>query len=621
MSTARQKILIVDDRPQNLFSLRKTLEGLDVEVVEAQSGNAALRATLSHTFALAILDVQMPEMDGYELAELLRGDDKTQRLPIIFLTAFSGDESAALRGFEAGAVDYIVKPFNANLLVSKVRVFLELDRYRTELERSRDELKSAKEKAEAANRAKSIFLANMSHEIRTPLNAVLGYVQLLSRDETLSTQQRVYLDVVERSGDHLLGLLNDLLEMSRIEAGRLALTPIPFDFHRLLTDLELMFHNRTQEKGLALVMEPPESASHFLLADAGKIRQVLINLIGNAVKFTDEGQVLIRSRSEPAGDGVLRVSVEIHDTGCGISPEDLGRLFRPFEQALDGLNRGGAGLGLAISQRFAKMMGGTIIASSRLGQGSTFCFQFRAKCADPLAVVPQVPKGKVKCIKNSSYAPRILAVDDQESGRDLVETLLEQVGFDVCLAPNGVEALAIYQNWKPHLVVTDKLMPVMDGVELARRIRASSVGASTPIIMLSGSASEGEAREILSNYVNAFLSKPLNVPMLYAEVARLLGLEYEYEPLPKASRSVKPSEKPVPTLPSSTNSLCEQIPADLKVRLEKALAAGVLAPILECLDELEVLRPELGARLRDLGEQCDFTEIAKMLAEGRLPDN
>ncbi|MBM4370497.1 MAG: response regulator [Deltaproteobacteria bacterium] len=655
MNRERQRILIVDDREANLLSLTRVLSALDVDVVPAQSGNAALAATLRCSFALAILDVQMPDMDGYELAQHLRGDERTRDLPIIFLTAYQSDESHALRGFEAGAVDYIVKPFNPVLLLGKVQVFLELDRSRSELvghrdrleglvrqrtreleERNRDlsdeitrrvsvehELRKLTEEleqrvrertaeAEAANRAKSVFLANMSHEIRTPMNAILGYAQILVRDGGLTPKQQEYLRVIDRSGDHLFNLLNDVLEMSRAEAGCGELTRTAFDSHRMLQDVEMMFRNRTDERKLRFSIEGTEDVPPALLADEGKVRQVLINLIGNAIKFTETGGwVSVRVRSEPAEPPEVRILVEVQDSGCGIPAPDWERVFRVFEQTGDGRLRGGAGLGLSISRRFARLMGGDVrVLTSEVGRGSTFGFEFAAEAGGPRELSSVRTRRRVDRMAPGQPERRVLIVDDQDTGRDLLAILLSAAGFAVRTAVDGVDALAVMAQWPPHLCLTDKLMPNMDGLELARRIRALPPDRAIPVAMISGSTHRDEASEVEASGVAVFLPKPLEVDRMFEEVGRLLNVEFLYAE--DADRDLPAGSAPPPVDPAELAA----IPPELLARLRAAAASRNLADLLQTVDEVEVFAPQATLTLRKLAEDFEHDELLKLLESG-----
>ncbi|HEY9806332.1 MAG TPA: ATP-binding protein, partial [Candidatus Obscuribacterales bacterium] len=303
-------------------------------------------------------------------------------------------------------------------------------------------LRIAKEAAEAANRSKSIFLANMSHELRTPLNAILGFTQLMERDPVLTAQQEESLEIINRSGEHLLNLINDVLEMSKIEAGRMTLHPTAFDLHHLLHTLQEMFQIRTEAKRLSLRFELAPDLPAYVQMDEGKLRQVVINLLSNAVKFTDQGGVRLRAKvitsDRPTGN-IDSLYVEVEDTGRGIAPDEIDSLFQPFVQTTSGTQaREGTGLGLTISRQFVQLMGGELMVSSTPDQGSIFAFQVPLTLAEaPIESVQSSLRGRVLQLAPHQPTYRILVVDDRPENCKLIEQLLQMVGFETKLATNG----------------------------------------------------------------------------------------------------------------------------------------------------------------------------------------
>src|SRR5438309_501142 len=345
------------------------------------------------------------------------------------------------------------------------------------------ERKRYEQSLQQANRAKSVFLANMSHEIRTPMNAILGFSQLMLRDQDLTPRQCQYLGTINRSGEHLLALINDILEMSKIEAGRTTLSPSTFDLPALLKDLEMMFRVRTDEKKLSFSVETVGDVPQFIVTDINKLRQIFINLIGNAVKFSEEGGVGLRVRVDRGGAAEPSLRVEVEDTGPGISADELGKLFRHFEQTKTGQQAGtGTGLGLAISQEFVRLMGGAITVSSQVGKGSVFIIRLPLKEGEAQAVQAKDKPRHVLRLQPGQPACRVLIADDIEDNRQLLAQLLAPVGFEVRLATNGAEAVLEFEKWRPHLLLMDFRMPVMDGHEAIRRIRAMAGGGDARII-------------------------------------------------------------------------------------------------------------------------------------------
>lgn len=390
------------------------------------------------------------------------------------------------------------------------------------------ELEMARDAAEAANRAKSVFLANMSHELRTPLNAVLGFSELMSRDAGVTPVQRERLDIINRSGQHLLGMINDVLDLSKIDAGSQQVRSEALDLESLIDDLAIMFRLRTDEKGLWFRLERADQVPRYVTTDAGKLRQILINLLGNAVKFTDAGGIVLRVRAG-SDASAYRLVFEVEDTGCGIAAVDLDRVFEPFVQLGHGSQRqAGSGLGLTISRKLARLMGGELVVVSQADKGSIFKLEIPAGRASAPAAAGQ-PASRVCGLADGEPHWRLLVVDDKLENRQLLMALLASVGFDVREADSGAACLELVEQWQPHLVWMDMRMPLMDGYEATRRIRALPGTAGIKIVALTASVFAEQRAAIIAAGCDDVVHKPFRATEIFEALERHLGVHYRYD--------------------------------------------------------------------------------------------
>ncbi|MFN2240771.1 MAG: PAS domain S-box protein [Anaerolineae bacterium] len=482
-------------------------------------------------------------------------------------------------------------------------------------------LQAARREAEAANQAKSTFLANMSHELRTPLNAILGFAQLMDGAPNLSEEQRENLRIINRSGEHLLALINDVLEMSKIEAGQLTVREKCFDLHGLLDGLEEMFRLRAEEKGLTLSFRRAENVPRLVMADEGKLRQVLSNLLGNAVKFTQEGGVALRVVADPGElmTNVLRFEVE--DTGPGIAPEELGTVFEPFVQAAGGRDvvstqlQEGTGLGLSISRQFARLMGGDISVSSELGQGSLFRFDIEVELTDQAEAEAVRPRRRVYGLAPGQTAPdggpyRLLVVEDREANRQLLVRLLAGIEhasqiLEVREASNGLEALELWEDWDPHMIWMDMRMPIMDGHEATQRIKAVPQGQDTVIIALTATAFEEDREAILLEGCNDFVRKPFRKEVIYGMLHKHLGVCFIYE---DGEEELIASDAAA----LSAETLAAQ-PADWLAELRAATIRADLGQMLVLVEQIREQDAALAHALEELIRGYEYRRILTVL--------
>lgn len=405
----------------------------------------------------------------------------------------------------------------------------ELEALNRTLQREVEERARAEKAADKANQAKSLFLASMSHEIRTPLNAVLGFTQLLLLDPQVGPAQRRSLETVHRSGEHLLMLLNDILEMSKIEAGRVETHPVHFDLWAMLEDLEATFVVLTRQAGLTLEVFKADDLPHWVLADEQKLRQVLHNLLGNAVKFTGSGGIVLRAalRSDLHGS-TARLRFEVEDSGPGIPEDSRESVFRTFEQlSADKTRKGGTGLGLAISKAYVELMGGSIAVGGQEGGGSVFSFDLPFVSGRSQAGQSRQTSSRITRLAEGQNEVRVLVVDDNDANREILSSLLRLAGFTVQEAADGVAACELFSSWNPQLILLDMIMPVMDGFQVLERIRSTEAGRLVPIIAVTASVLREDEDRVLAAGVVAFLKKPFKAADVYALLEEHLGVRYQ----------------------------------------------------------------------------------------------
>jgi signal transduction histidine kinase len=536
-------LLIVDDRQENLSVLFEYLNHMGFRVLVAESGQDALDLVQESPPDLILMDIMMPGMDGFETCRRLKSNPAAADTPVIFVTSLS-EAVDKLKGFEAGGVDYITKPFQQEDVVARIATHLNLRRLRKDLEEKNACLqqeislrKAAEKAADTANLAKSEFLANMSHELRTPLNGILGYAQILARDKSLTWQQQKGVDIIERSGRHLLNLINSVLDLAKIEARKMELHQTSFQLLNFLNGVVETIRVQAEPLKLSLDYQPGPDLPRAVRGDEKRLGQVLLNLMSNAVKFTPRGGVTLRvTRSGDLSETrrAVRVRFQVEDTGIGIPGKSIEEIFSPFKQIKDHTRSvEGTGLGLSISREIVRLMGGELQVKSRVGEGSVFWFELN---------LPEISENEIKAAADEKHIAgyrrtnpdisgkiRVLVADDKWENRTVLASFLAPLGFEILEAGNGKEAVEQALAGHPDLIFMDLIMPVMDGFQAIRRIRDESSLKGVKIIAISASTILPADRIQNETRCDDYIQKPIDFGDLQYKMANCLDLEWLYE--------------------------------------------------------------------------------------------
>lgn len=527
--TEKVNILIVDDKIENIIALEALIQRDDIKIITTTSPNEALRLCWQNEISIALVDVQMPEMDGFELVDIIKSNPKTRDILVVFVTAISTETKYAVKGLSTGAVDYLYKPLdpyitNAKVdsLITLVRTQLEIKRKNVELERYQEELIIARDQAEKGKKIKERFLANMSHEIRTPLNGILGLAHLLKNTELDSEQTRM-LDLLKVSSEALLGVINDILDISKIEAGKFKIVRNETNIANLCKSVIDLLKYKAEEKGIGIEADLDDQIPHLIMADSMRLNQILLNLLSNAIKFTDVGSITLKLSMVDAEESKIKLKFSVIDSGIGIPPDKLDRIFESFEQADDDTDHkyGGTGLGLSIVKKLVELKGGEIKVTSECGKGSTFSFTNWYEIAANQKQTVRINPTDLAKFDNVS----VLVAEDNTINQFMIKKILTSWNLKVTIVENGQLALDCLRQSVFDIILMDTHMPVLGGFEATRKIRKELPEGvnNIPIISLSAAVLEEELQQAYDAGVNDIVSKPFDLSVLHHKIQKLIN--------------------------------------------------------------------------------------------------
>jgi len=517
------KVMVIDDDILLSDTMKDIIAGRGHQVMSFSNAEAAIEEYQKTFYPLILIDIVLPGMDGLECCRQIRMNPKGKYSVLLVTTGMTHPDSLK-KSLDAGADDYIKKPFNLDLLKIRLEIAEKHGLDRVERMLADQELQRVKKMAESASMAKNNFLASVSHELRTPLNGILGYTQILKRDTKMMPKQSQAVKTIHECGEHLLTMINDVLDFSSIESQKFLIFPKKFDFYLLLNNIVSIFRMKSHNKGLHFQYDPDNNIPRYVNADEKRLRQILFNILSNALKYTLEGQISFNIRKQNE-----KIAFEIKDTGIGIPEDKIEEIFLPFHQLHDGrIQREGAGLGLSITRTIIRMMGSDIHVKSRHGEGTTFYFQLEL----PEAKADSDMSDRASQPYISGYhgpVKKILIAEDIDQNRFFIRDILQPIGFAVKEAVNGMDAVRKAYSFVPDLILMDLVMPVMQGVEATRKIRSIPTLKNTKIIAVSANISHDMQQECFKAGCDDYITKPVQVDDLLDLIQEHLHLSWTSE--------------------------------------------------------------------------------------------
>ena len=528
-------LLILDDKEENIISLSALLEDIEnINIISTTDPNEALKLCWKNDISIALVDVQMPDINGFEFVSLLKANPKTSHIIAIMVTAISKEDKYLIKGLQSGAVDYLYKPLNPEITIAKVNAFIkqvqiqeEIINKNSELEESKNALIKANKEAENARKSKEIFLANMSHEIRTPINGIMGIIHML-KSSSLNQEQLDWVKRLNTASSSLLMIINDILDISKIDSGMMKIEFENFNLKDLVEETANIFRTKAENKNLRLLVKYDENLPEIVRFDSLRLQQILTNFISNALKFTQEGKIEFNIHVINSSENKHKLKFSVEDTGIGIKAESVEKIFQEFEQGDDRITKkfGGTGLGLAIVKRLAKLLDGVVLAESSYGSGSTFSFVVEMEAVLQESLNKKEDNLLYTQLQKLSHL-NILVAEDNDLNSFMLAHMLRTWDCNIKIVKNGRLALETLDKEHFDLVLMDTHMPVMSGFEAITEIRNNldPLRSNIPIITISASVMEHEQKAAFEVGADDVIGKPFNTIELYNKIVKACKIQ------------------------------------------------------------------------------------------------